>query len=205
MIKKMFAVAGFVGGLITLSPSVHATILGPGQFCFVCTLPSGFDTGSSKIADTGVVTKSNSGVTTSFEAQVWREASGFLDFYFQFSNDASSDDVINILAVASFKGFTTDVGWQGAGVAPDLISRNPTGATINFYFISGVAAGESSPWLIVRTNALIFTAGKDFVQDGFQTPYDGYAPGPEPASIVLLGTVLALSAFFMRRRFASKS
>jgi hypothetical protein len=61
----------------------------------------------------------------------------------------------------------------------------------------------------VSTDATRFGQGElgaDFLPNGVIDPITGFAPvaAPEPVSIVLLGSVLAFSAFIIRRRNAAK-
>jgi hypothetical protein len=222
MIKKVFFLSAMVGGMMSFSPLAHATYLLPTQSCSACVLtdPTLGGVGGSVIADTGLQTVTSTGFglnwTANFEAEVYREASGTLDFLFQFSNvkpKKGKNGNIEILTTGGFTGFQTDVGWlatshltdfSNGGVAPGNINRSDAD-TIAFNF-AGLTPGQTTFELVVRTNAVQYQAWGAHIQDNNDAGVNDYAPfaTPEPASIILFGSVLTLSAWFVRRRTATK-
>jgi hypothetical protein len=169
-----------------------------------------------------------------YEEEVLREASGTLDFFLQVNvtgggplnqmgqNEAAIESIN--AGIFSLAGLTTNVGTVSSlqllsgpagSVAPTKVSRNSTGATFTFPFTPFITVGEASFTIAVSTNATAFTTCTGCVdinttdlglalENGFE-PSSIAAPVPEPVSIILLGTALALSAVFIRRRHASKA
>lgn len=104
-----------------------------------------------------------------------------------------------------------DGNGSGSATSPNChVSANDC---VTFVFTPpGLDQGETTMTLVVSTNATSF--GADLVgmektgQGGGLDPivgFVGFAPTPEPVSIVLTGTVLALAAFFILRRRAAKN
>ena len=144
--------------------------------------------------------------TGSLEAQVYSEASGSLDFVYQFLNNANSLDPILTFSASDFKGFTTnadDFLVVPTDVQPQTVSRTPAtgpdaGGVILFDFGGGVAAGSLSDLLIIQTNATQVEPGNVSIQDGGQAVVATLAPAvPEPATFGML--TLAISGLFVRR------
>ena len=156
---------------------------------------------------------------------VFRSAAGTLDFLYQVSENAGSSVAITKFVNSSFEGFTTDVGiisydFDGAGTSsvnfqsaqsnrsPLSISRSTDGSKVAFDFgsINAVDPNYSSWIMVVRTNAVQFTAGLGQIMDKrlyntdpYGASYQPYASGvPEPATFVPIG--VALIAFALIRR-----
>lgn len=189
--------------------------------------------GSTVVASTGVQPfsiKFGTPVTNgTLEEEVLKEASGTLDFYIQLNVNNTSGPINKLgqnegealdVSTANFAGFLTSVGtvssFQLLPAAtldgPSTDSRSATGSVITWAFSHPVLVNENSFTMVISTNAVTYQAGSIQLNtsdlgvgtlNGFEPL--AAAPVPEPVSIILLGTTLALSAVFIRRRRASKA
>jgi hypothetical protein len=77
----------------------------------------------------------------------------------------------------------------------------------NYTGIDTVAVGQTTPLLIIETNALTFTNGFVSAQDGTAGFAFAYAPSavPEPSSLAMLGSGLLAAAGFARRIVSKRS
>jgi hypothetical protein len=211
---------------VVVVPLAHATLLSPGQCVGLgvgCVGPiQNFNTATpgTVIADTGKEAYTISiGAKVkeqgTFEEQVIQAmGTGFLSFYYQLIIAAPPKGVIDTIEVSDFTDWATDVGVNTAygfigskgTSSPDQINVTPDGSTVNFEFATLIAGAKpvTSVTLVVNTTALTYMPGTDGVIDSGVASVNGFEPGPEPASIVLFGTVLAFTGLTVRRRLASK-
>jgi len=182
------------------------------------------------VASTGVEsqTTTNGGdtasLTVSFEEEVYKELSGTLDFYYQIKVTAASKTgagaipAVQELDVSDFSNWTLEAGtagsvtslFGGAGTqSPTTIGRDSTpGDTVSFFFSpSDLKNGTTSLVLVVSTPATTYVPGDASLGNtrGVEgQDYIAFAPGvdpvPEPVSMLLGGSVLGLSALWLRRR-----
>jgi len=195
-----------------LSSQGQAALLPPGSGP---TAPDVFasETGTLLATQTGSFSY-GSGLTAisgNYREQVYREASGTLNFVYQFSATSGTGEVTRF-TVTNFAGFTTDVGYLtstpsgfSAGTAiPATVDRSPSGATVGFNFSPSVTAGTTTVPLIVVTDATNFTASNVNFIDGGVSSQPGFGPAPsvpEPASFMLLaGMMMGGAGLAYRRR-----
>jgi len=173
-------------------------------------------------------TLASSPVPSSFTATinyaVYREtagagASGKLDFVFQLTNSGMSADAIAHAIASNFTGYNTDVfystatvllgasgtnGFVDGTVAPTAASRSSNGKNIDFTFSPPTSIGptETTKVLVIRTDANSYRKGNVHVQDDGSVDFNGFAPAPEPSSIILLSGICAgLGLVVVYRRF----
>jgi len=211
MLKKLFSISAF-GLAISLPAAFAAPVTNGGA---VPVVPAG---GSSmvgtQVADTGVLNFTTSQyVSGTLRQEVYKESSGTLDFYYLVSNNSSSVDNIGRLTTNNFAGFTTDVSYlTTGGTAPTDSDRSGAGDTVGFDFKgpngNTLAAGTSSAWIEISTNATSFAfIGSSNIIDGNVASVTTYSPtaAPEPMSMSLLGAGLAgFGLLGLRRRSAKK-
>jgi len=136
---------------------------------------------------------------------------GNLDFVYQFSNTFAGGDSILHFSVSGFPGWTTDADYlTGTGTnaddAPAQVTRNSDdgGSTLDFAFPSGVAVGEDSAEVIVKTNAPVSYFDEDgsaSFQDGSSVTIVAPATVPEPATAAI--AAFGVCAPGLRRRNAA--
>jgi hypothetical protein len=151
------------------------------------------------------------GDTGGYTASVVRDSSsGKLDFLYQVSADPSNGDNIQRLTAFSFKGFTTNVGYDSGSsgsIVPTEIDRSASGTTVGFNM--QLTPGDMTNVLIIKTNADAFVTGNFHIglTDGGTANLEGFAPQnpvPEPTSILLAGLGLSGVAGCAYRRRKSQ-
>ncbi|WP_422927902.1 PEP-CTERM sorting domain-containing protein [Singulisphaera sp. PoT] len=153
-----------------------------------------------------------------YKTWVVREASGTIDFLYQFTTDSSSQTAIEHLTMYRFAGFTTNVGYVAntgadgstpANIVPDSANRISSGSVLAFNFdaANAVPAGMTSNILIIRTNAVSYTSGLLSIADGATTTVPAFAPGivPEPSALALTAIGGLGLIGYSRRRSRAKA
>ena len=180
----------------------------------LATLTETFDIGSGHLV--GTVTSA-----------VYRNAAGFLDFYYQVVNSTApggTNNSVSGIAGHNFGSATTSVGYYSNAavfggifaspfgfnaVSTNLRSadRSADGNFVNMWFgppwgSSNINPGETSAILLVATNAVSFGAGWATVQNGGPASTDTVRSFqvPEPASMGLTLLGFAVLAGIRRRQ-----
>jgi hypothetical protein len=154
--------------------------------------------GDTLVTTTGVLPYTTPRETGKYEASVYKEASGTLDFVYRFTNDSSSLDAIRSVTMASFQGTSiTDAAYVNTGgTAPVNASLDASGSVPKFtYDTTGVTPGTFADTLVLRTNATSFNGlGFFTLQDGGAANLPGFQPNavPVPAPLGAAGVLLSL-------------
>lgn len=218
MNRRVFSIAAASSFAMLVSVAAASNI-NPGQAVLTNGTNAGADptlAGGTVIASSatpfiGIDSFANVKFTGTLYANVVRELSGNLSFYYQIHNDATSLDALERFTNQDFSGFTTDADYRtdaqagvigGSGLVGTIGSRfatrSSTGAVVGFNFnATGVPQGTDTYWHVIRTNATLFTAGSTALLNGGIATVQTYAPlVPEPGSLALL----AMGGLLLRRK-----
>jgi len=192
--------------LITLAllvPLSHASVLSNGNSVPPSPL---FPTGTllASIINGTITTPT---FTTTYSEWVYADptntwCSGCLDFVYQFTNNGG--DANERYSMYNFAGFSTDVGTNPfGGHDPTTIDRSLNGPVIGFNYPGSdeISPGQTTPLLVIETDALHFNPGFVSAQDGTAAFAPGFSPAavPEPSSLALLGGGLAVVGALLRK------
>jgi hypothetical protein len=198
---------------LLLVPMANASTLGVGGTAPPTPL---FPTGTQLAFTSGTITTPTFSVN--YSTWVLRDpnntwCANCLDFVSQFTNNGP--DVNQRYTMYNFGNFMIDAGTDPFGVHdPITVSRSmlSNGAVISFnydQFGDEVQPGQTTPWLVIETNAVNFTSGYVSAQDGtagFGFGFQPAAPIPEPASLMLMGSgLIAVGGFLRKSRFGKRS
>lgn len=199
------ALAGAIGGaqatsLILNTPTASVDIVG-----------SSF---GGTLLDTAITSISNTSYSGTARSAVYDTGTG-LDFYYQFTNDASSSNGVERFTGYDFSGLGTsivDVYQTGAAFGifstgtefSDSADRVTLGV-IGFNFVSNtttkIEPGTTSFTQIIRTNAREYSAGNFGLLNGIGDNGVGFATAvPEPETYAMLLAGLGMIGTIIRRR-----
>jgi hypothetical protein len=148
-----------------------------------------------------------SGTTVTYSTWVYEDPNNTfchdcLDFVYQFTNHGP--DVNERYSMSDFQGALVDVGTSPFGHHDPIdINRSNDGPVIGFNYEPNdqIAVGETTPLLVIETNARLWQQGYVSAQDGTAGSGLAFEPllTPEPSSLGLLGGGLITVAGVLRR------
>jgi hypothetical protein len=171
------------------------------------------------LLDSASTLVSNMSYNGTARAAVYDTGTG-LDFYYQFTNNASSVNGIERFTAADFSSLGTSAvsvfqtsaafGIFTAGIEEAENADRTNFGVIGFNFVLDATPklrpGETSFTQIVRTNARAYTTGTFGLIDGYADNAKGFATAvPEPESYALLLAGLGVMGALVRRRKGTPS
>jgi hypothetical protein len=215
--KRYQVLCGLGTLILALAPGARATLLSPplanlDSGNFAVPLP---DNNRSKpigapVPGTAVEILSPTGsghnLMGSFTSEVYEEANGTMDFYYQISSAPTSTPSLQDLNAWDFlTSSARSLSGVNAGEEPltGTVAFNGGGQPL-----AGGTTGKTSVVSMIGTKGTLFGLGEAPL-DGTGDVSEAVRPFqptavPEPVSLVLLGTTLALAALFIRRRHVAK-
>ncbi|MGZ8252996.1 MAG: PEP-CTERM sorting domain-containing protein [Methylophilaceae bacterium] len=198
--------------------TANATVLTPNVLTPSVDVTPAFFGGT--LLDSAVTSINNSSFSGTARVAVYDSGSG-LDFYYQFSNDASSKSGIerfsaydySSLGVTAVDVFQTATGFGifTNGTENSNYADRTLAGVIGFNFVpdgfSKIAPGTTSFIQIIRTNATAYTSGNFGLLDGIADNAVGFAPTPvpEPETYGMMLAGLGLMGFISKRRLAKRA
>ncbi len=188
--------------------SAWATNLQPNTSQVPATVPGFFGGTLIDQAATHVFTRTYSGWA---RTAVYATTGGY-DFYYQFSNDASSRNGVKRLTGFDYSGWNVDVFQTSAAFGIFQVGNNDIDTTdrdssgvvgFNFSPATGgkILPGTTSYTSILRTNATHYTVGSFGVINGFAGNAVGFAPAiPEPETYAMMLLGVGVLAWFRRNK-----
>jgi hypothetical protein len=120
---------------------------------------------------------------------------------FVYKVNVTAGTVVEGLNLNNFSGVQVDVATDGSGVIPSFANRGIVGTPVRFEWLTGIAVGSSSSFLLIRTDATAFEKVLDGVKDGTTVNVTLLGPAvPDGGmTLVLLGTALTAMGLIRRK------
>jgi PEP-CTERM motif len=197
---------------VVLCATCSAATLAPGALLYPMPGEAG-PTGGVVLATTSLpfVTPNYSGslTTTVISGDTTNPFPGGLTFTYVISNGPGTH-AINRMSVNGYDGFLIDASYQtptpAMTIPPAYVDRETNGSSLGFSFVAApigsgpITPNASSATMVLQTNATTFVPTTASVLDGLPATVGSFAPVPEPSTIVLAGTALALCIYRRSRR-----
>jgi len=198
--------------------TANATVLTPNVLTTSVDVTPAFFGGT--LLDSAITSISNISYSGTARVAVYDSGSG-LDFYYQFSNDASSKNGIERLSAYDYSSLgatavdvfqtATGFGIFTNGTENSNYADRTTSGVIGFNFVpdgsSKIVPGTTSFIQIIRTNATAYTSGNFGLLNGIGDNAAGFAPTaavPEPEGYAMMLAGLGLIGFVAKRRMSSR-